>query len=289
MTLDLHFVYYRSFRFDGKFHVRCSGEDLGKVDRIRYELERVDEGRVTPLEGISVYAQAHSGKLEDHGCPATFVTRETLGRYQIRPRVVLQDVHAIAMGRPIGMAGVIDMAPLSLRVDEGDLDRSVLDKLPLASAGRRGRRALVEAQGRFASAMPCVDDPHAQLLEPFVPRAEGTPYPTLLIQFAAGGFDRFVADLQPQSGSELVRQWPQLRSMIDPQPLLAAQEQTDQRLAVLGRFYQLEQPAQMRNATYLSLLQTLAALAYVESCSSSVSRVRKEWSSSACRRFWRRC
>lgn len=46
MTLQLNFVYYRNFRFDGKLHVRCYGADLHKVNRIRYELERAEpEGR----------------------------------------------------------------------------------------------------------------------------------------------------------------------------------------------------------------------------------------------------
>lgn len=79
MTLDLNFIYYRNFRFDGKLHVRCTGTDLHKVNRIRYELERAGPDGPVSFRGVSAYSQAHTGKPSDHGCPATLSAEEEAG------------------------------------------------------------------------------------------------------------------------------------------------------------------------------------------------------------------
>lgn len=251
MQLDLNFVYYRNFRFDGKFHVRCHGEDLSKVSRIRYELERREGEGYVALMGRSAYSQAKSGKLEEHGCPVTFVTRETGGAYRIRPRVVLLDAVATAMGRPTGAAGVIDLPPLEMTIGEDELDRGILDKVPLEAPARRRKREL--------------DDPYGHQLPPFPLQEEGHRYPLLLIKFGPQGYARLNAELLAESGSWLARHWPKLGEVIELKPYLHAHEHADERLAVLEGYYCLEQPRSMNNDTYVALLQTLAALDYVES------------------------
>jgi hypothetical protein len=105
MLNDLHFVHYRNFRFDGKFHVRCSGPDLSKVKRIHYVLERTGPGLPVSLARASARSQADTGELIDHGCPVTLATEALAGSYSIRPRVVLMDGYARASGRPTGAAG----------------------------------------------------------------------------------------------------------------------------------------------------------------------------------------
>ncbi|QXH49268.1 S8 family serine peptidase [Pseudomonas fakonensis] len=257
MFPDLSFVYYRNFRFDGKFHVRCTGPDLHKVARIRYQLERQGPGDPVLLQGLSALGHASSGKLADHGCPVSFVTREVAGRYAIRPKVVLLDEYAIALGRPTGAAGVFDFEPLLLQVGEDELDRSVLDKVPLP-AGLRNRRAVPdEGQG--------LDDPYGRLLAPFPAVPVGERYPVLQIGFSEGGYQCLLDDLEPGSGSVLLRLWPSLGQVLELRPLLAANEHEDTGLGVLGRYCMLEQPAGMSNATFVELIKTLAALEYVQS------------------------
>ena len=250
MTLDLNFVYYRNFRFDGKLHVRCSGTDLHKVNRIRYELERAGPDGPVSFRGVSAYSQAHTGKPGDHGCPATLFAEEEAGVYTIRPRVVLQDEHARAMNRPVGAAGVIDMPPLVLDIAVEEINRSVLDKVPLPGAKRSKR----------AAGLTDVADPVLQALRAVAP---GASYPTMVIEFDSGGYEQFLDDLEPGSGSTLVRYWPNLKSVIAPRPVLDEHEADDDRLLLLRRYYYLDQPASMLDDTYLAVLKSLAALDYV--------------------------
>ncbi|MFK3776332.1 S8 family serine peptidase [Pseudomonas sp. NPDC089406] len=257
MTPDLSFIYYRNFRFDGKFHVRCTGPDLHKVARIRYQLERLGPGAPVLLQGLSALGHASSGKLADHGCPVSFVTREVAGRFAIRPKVVLLDEYAIALGRPTGAAGVFDLEPLLLQVGEDELDRSVLDKVPLPT-GLRNRRAVPDAgQG--------LDDPYGRLLAPFPAVPAGERYPVLQVGFSEGGYQSLLDDIEPGSDSVLLRLWPALGQVLKLRPLLAAHEREDSALAVLGRYCTLEQPAGMSNDTFVELIKTLAALEYVRS------------------------
>lgn len=250
MTLQLNFVYYRNFRFDGKLHVRCYGADLHKVNRIRYELERAEPEGAVSFKGVSAYSQARSGNLSDYGCPATLTAEEEAGRYTIRPRVVLLDEHAKALDRPVGAAGVIDMPPLVLDIKADECNRSVLDKVPLPAAGGRRKRA-VEEVSHVPPELPAL--------------AASTAYPTVVIEFAPGGHGRFIHDLEPGSGSVLVRHWPNLKAVISLLPALAESERDDPKLMALRPFYALEQPASMLNDTYLALLNTVAALEYVQS------------------------
>lgn len=253
MTLDLNFVYYRNFRFDGKLHVRCIGTDLHKVNRIRYELERAGPDGPVSFRGVSAYSQAHTGKPSDHGCPATLFAEEEAGVYIIRPRVVLRDEHARAMNRPVGAAGVIDMPPLVLDIAVEEINRSVLDKVPLPSAAKRRKRAAspAEVPDHVPSAFPVL--------------GPGTSYPTLVIEFDRGGYEHFLDDLEPSSGSTLVRYWPNLKSVIALRPVLDEHEVDDDKLLVLRQYYYLDQPAGMLDDTYLALLKSLAALDYVVS------------------------
>jgi hypothetical protein len=101
--------------------------------------------------------------------------------------------------------------------------------------------------------------------EPFVQVEAGKRYPPLVIGFAAQGFSKLLADLEPGSSSVLVRLWPNLKAVIDPQPFLSDAERLQPRLAVLGRYCRLEQPHSMLNDTFVALIKTLAALDYVES------------------------
>ncbi|MDI9776855.1 S8 family serine peptidase [Pseudomonas putida] len=257
LDLDLDFIYYRNFRFDGKFHIRCLGSDLRHVARVRYELERIEADGPVHLGGESVVSQARSGALADHGCPATLVTAATAGRYRISPRVVLLDAQALARGLPPGASGVIDLPPLNLLITEQDLTRNVLDAVPLASGQRRRRAA-------DAQAVATLDDPFVQLGEPGTPTAVGKALPPLLVKFAPGGFDRLQADLQPGSQSKLVRLWPKLGAVIHLRPCLSQQEQDDPRLSMLNRYYLIDQPPSMLNDTFLALSRSLAELEYVE-------------------------
>ncbi|MGJ7550959.1 S8 family serine peptidase [Pseudomonas alloputida] len=259
MNLDLDFVYYRNFRFDGRFHIRCIGNDLDKVARIRYELERIEPGGAVHLTGMSTHSQAFSGVLADHGCPATLITKVQVGTYRISPRVVLLDAHALARGLPPGARGVIDLEPLSLVITEQDLKRKLLDNVPLSSSLHRRRRALDE----MLPDRP-VNDLFVQLGEHAGTSGVGKSLPPLLVEFTPGGFDQLHADLDPRSHSKLVRLWPKLGSVIKLQPLLDPHEQDDPRVQVLAQYYLIKQPQSMLNDTFLALSRSLAALPYVK-------------------------
>ena len=266
MNLDLNFVYYRNFRFDGKLHVRCTGADLDKVARIRYELVRETTAGVRePIAGISARSQARTGQLVDHGCPATFITDGRPGTYQITPRVVLLDSVAMAMNRPVGTAGIIDLEPLVLQVTLEDTTRSILDQIPLGSSMERRRRAVESGDVSKISTGPGVIDPYGDAQPPFPELKPGQAYPPLVIKFGDGGYARFLAALEPASDSLLVRTWPGLLGILDPQPLLSPSEREDERLGILKDYCYLKQPASMLNDTYVELIKTLAALEYVES------------------------
>ncbi|WP_449432503.1 S8 family serine peptidase [Pseudomonas putida] len=249
MSVSLSFIFYRNFRFDGKIHVRCLGSDLAKVDRIRYELERDGSAGAVSLGGMSAVAQARSGKLLDHGCPASFFTEATAGTFTIRPKVVL-----------LGQGGTIDMPPLVLQIEAGELSRNLLGSIPLGSSLTRNRRST--AAGKASPGQ--VSDPHANAQGEFPYREQGERYPPLQIKLAKGGYQKLLRDLEPGSGALLDRRWPGLARIIDLQPLLEEQERHESKLAVLADYCSLKQPASMLNDTFVSLIQTLAALEYVE-------------------------
>ncbi|WP_085679279.1 MULTISPECIES: S8 family serine peptidase [unclassified Pseudomonas] len=251
MKLKLNFTYYRNFRFDGRLHIRCTGDDLKKVNHIRYEVERIDGDDPVSFNGVSVYSQAYTGALVNHGCQALLEVEARAGTYRIQPRVILLDAEAVARGRPAGAAGVIDLEPLLVQVQEQELTRNMLDKVPLASGSTRRRRSLPDVQLPAYEALA--------LSEP------GKACPPLIIRFVKGGYQRLLVDLEPESNSRLVQLWPRLKQVIDPQPLLAAGERNHPRLQVLADYGMLKQPASMLNDTFVNLARTLAALEYVES------------------------
>ncbi|MNO39668.1 Subtilase family protein [compost metagenome] len=261
MTLDLNFVYYRNFRFDGKFHVRCIGSDLHKVSRIRYELERVDAEGSVSFKGISVQSQARTGRLSDHGCPALLVAEAAAGTYSIRPRVVLLDAYAQATGRPVGAAGVIEMPALVLDIKHPELNRSILDTLPLPSANRRRKRSA----GNDAAQGKIVDDPYGEALPVFPEIGPDATYPTLVIKFNDGGLEQFRRDIEPDSNSALVRSWPALKSAIAFWPFLDEHERQNERLQVLSEYCYVQQLDGMPNDAFVTLLKTLAAQPSVQS------------------------
>lgn len=250
MKLKLNFTYYRNFRFDGKLHIRCTGDDLQKVNRIRYEIERIDGDEPVSFNGVSVHSQAYTGALVDHGCQALLEVEPRAGTYRIQPRVILLDAEAIALGRPAGAAGVIDLEPLLVQVQAQELTRNMLDNVPLASGSTRRRRSPPDIQ------LPAYEG--LALGEP------GKACPALLIRFVKGGYQRLLADLEPASNSRLVQLWPRLKQVIELQPLLAADERHHPRLQVLADWCMLKQPASMLNDTFVNLARTLAALEYVE-------------------------
>lgn len=263
MSLDVSFVYYRNFRFDGKFHVRCIGSGLGKVKSIRYELEKFGPDGPVQVDAKSVYSQAHSGAMRDHGCPATLQGAIATGTYTIRPRIRIKDDVSDV---PVDEHHSLLMEPLVIVINEGELGRSILDTVPLATGNSRRRRSVPEVQGNeLADETGEVEDPWGGSLKPFPFVAPGVSYPTLLLKFFEGGLERFLAELEPDSGSDLVRLWPTLKDVIDPRPLLGPQERYDDKLAVLGAYCYLDQPSSMLNDTYVALIQTLEALDYLES------------------------
>lgn len=263
MNLDVSFVYYRNFRFDGKFHVRCIGSGLSKVKSIRYELERAGPEGPVQIDAKSVYSQAHSGALSDHGCPATLHTETATGTYTIRPRIrVMDDVSDL----PVDSSHSLEMTPLVIVIGEGELSRGILDTVPVDAARGRGRRSVADEQGNeSAGETHVVVDPYGESLEPFPYPEPGKSYPPLVLKFNVGGFERFLSELEPDSDSTLVRLWPRLKEVIDPRPFLEQQERVDEKLIVLRDYCYLEQPASMLNDTYVALIKTLAALEYLES------------------------
>ncbi|MFG0634697.1 S8 family serine peptidase [Pseudomonas sp. xss_2] len=256
MSLDVRFVYYRNFRFDGQFHVRCTGADLDKIRSIRYVLEKTGpDGRPVQLDSKSVYSQAQSGQLVDHGCPATLRSEPAVGTFTIKPTISL---------RAAGQSPQV-WEPLAIVVNHGELSRGILDDVPLAGVNSRRRRSVgAESVIDSAGHIPLPNDPYGQSLEPFAEVAPGKAYPTLIIKFVEGGWAQFVAELEPGSGSQLVRLWPKLKEVISLQPFLAPLERDEEKVQALRNFYYLEQPASMLNDTYTALLKTLAALEYVE-------------------------
>ncbi|MDD2048421.1 S8 family serine peptidase [Pseudomonas putida] len=258
MNLDVSFVYYRNFRFDGKFHVRCIGSDLSKVKSIRYELEKAGPEGPVQIDAKSVHSQAHSGDLVDHGCPATLRAEPATGTYTIRTRIrVMDDVS----GLPVDSFRSLQMDPLIIVINEGELSRSILDTVPL-EAGLSRRRRFVNAS---AGERRGVVDPYRESLETLPDVEPGKSYPTLVLKFSDGGLERFFSELQPDSGSDLVRLWPKLNQVIDPRPLLDPQERQEDKLEAFRDYCYLEQPASMLNDTYVALIKTLAALEYLES------------------------
>ena len=262
MSLDVSFVYYRNFRFDGKFHVRCIGSGLSKVKSIRYELEKAGPDGAVHVDAQSVHSQAHSGALVDHGCPATLRAEAAAGTYTIRSQIrVMDDVSDL----PVDAFRSLEMEPLVIVINEGELSRTILDTVPLEAASRRLRRAVAEDQGHEpADEAHGVVDPYAATIEPFPEIDPGTSYPPLVLKFGKGGYERFLAELEPGSGSSLVRLWPELKQVIDPRPFLQAQERLDEKLQALKDYCCLEQPPSMLNDTYVALIKTLAALEYLD-------------------------
>ncbi|MGE8459840.1 MAG: S8 family serine peptidase [Pseudomonas capeferrum] len=245
MGFNLNFVYYRNFTFDGKFHVRCTGDDLHKVKSIQYLLEReVPEG-VVQLDGVNVLSQVHSGTVANHGCPATLSCEVLAGTYRITPLVTLIDSEVIKQDLDADADATLREGPLLIEVSEGELTRRILDTVPLSSSGTRRRRAAQEG-----ATLP--------------PLPEGQRYPALILVFSEGGHARFMADVQADASSSLAHDWPGLQKIIDLQPFLEPHEREDEHLQVLANHYWVEQPQGMPNATFSALVQSLNGLEYVE-------------------------
>ena len=245
MGFNLDFVYYRNFTFDGKFHVRCTGDDLHKVKSIQYLLEReVPEG-VVQLDGVNVLSQVHSGTVANHGCPATLSCEVLAGTYRITPLVTLIDSEVIKQDLDADADATLREGPLLIEVSEGELTRRILDTVPLSSSGTRRRRAAQEG-----ATLP--------------PLPEGQRYPALILVFSEGGHARFMADVQADASSSLAHDWPGLQKIIDLQPFLEPHEREDEHLQVLANHYWVEQPQGMPNATFSALVQSLNGLEYVE-------------------------
>ncbi|PSS51561.1 S8 family serine peptidase [Pseudomonas sp. BBP2017] len=263
MTLDVSFVYYRNFRFDGKFHVRCIGSDLGKVKSIRYELEKAGPDGSVQVDAQSVHSQAHSGALVHHGCPVMLRTEVATGTYTIRPRVRVMDN---VTDLPVDAHRSLLMEPLVIHINEGELSRGILDTVPLEAGNSRRRRLVVDKQGRESAAQThALVDPYGESQQQFPEVEPGKSYPMLVLKFINDGLERFLSELEPGSGSDLVRLWPKLKEVIDPRPFLSPQERHDDKLETFKDYCYLEQPASMLNDTYLALIKTLAALEYLES------------------------
>lgn len=257
MSLDVSFVYYRNFRFDGKFHVRCNGTGLSKVKRIRYELEKAGPQGPVKLDAVSVNSEQYSGKSTDHGCAATLRAELAPGTYTIRPQVMVMDT---VTDLPVDQSHSLAMPPLVIVINEGELNRSILDTIDLPSDHNRKRRSLAD------SIQPAsVEEADSQSQQALPQVEEGGTYPLLLIKFNEGGLQRFLADLEPGSGSALVRQWPDLKQTLEPRPLLELEERGEEKLQALRDYCYLQQPASMLNQTYAALLGALATLEYVDS------------------------
>lgn len=233
MSLDLQFVYYRNFTFDGKFHIRCIGDDLHKVESIHYLLERETSGVRVHLDGLSVSSQAHSGRVIDHGCPATLNAEAVAGTYVITPLVTLLESEILSLDLASDADAVLREGPLVIEVSEAQLSRRILDNVPLASASRRRRREVNES-----------------LVIP--PIAEDQRYPALILVFREGGHGHFMADRQG------------IAETIDVQPFLAADERDDERLQVLANHHWIEQPLAMSNEAFAALARQLATLDCIE-------------------------
>lgn len=263
MNLDIEFLYYRNFSFDGKFHLRCIGPDLHKIKRIRYVLRALGERGPKRLDSASASSQVDSGKLLDHGCPAILATQLSHGRFEISASITLTDEQIIKLDLPGDADATITWPAMVVEIHPDEADRRILDQVPLTGAPLRARRAV---------ALPDTEPGlvHDALLPAFsgLPNsAAGQTLPPLLVKFGKDGFACFVADLEPESRSSLARLWPNLKQVIELQPVLAGADRDDEALAVLRDYYLMMQPASMFNDTFVELLRTLAALDYVESLS----------------------
>lgn len=263
MSIDISFVYFRNFRFDGQFHVRCSGNDLCNVKHIHYLLERIETQGAVPVDGKTVQSQSQSGALEHHGCPVTLFSGQVPGTYQITPQVTLTDAEILRRNLPHYASGDLVLAPLVIVIGEDESARSILDKvsLPAAATGRRRR----DVAGVSPAGLPEIDDPYGEVHAQLPVMESGERFPPLLVKFIPGGFQQLLAELEPDSDSTLVRRWPKLKQVIDPQPLLNEQERQDSAMSTLQHFYVIEQPAGMRNDIFVELIRTLAPLDYVAS------------------------
>lgn len=248
MDIDLSFTHYRNFRFDGKLHVRCLGNDQGKVDRVHYVLRTITPQGPRRLADKTVQSHVHTGNLVDLGCPAVFTVTQLSGRFSITPRVTLTQ----AAG-----GGEHSFAALEFAIGEEEATRSVLDKVPLAGFATRRRRFAVAQQPADAGRQMPFDvllESHPEInLQPALP--------PLVVEFSPDGYAQLQRDLQPDSQSLLARHWPGLGRLIDPQPYHRESDLP----AALKRFYLIKRPASLLNDTYLALGGTLAALDYVES------------------------
>ncbi|HDS1734243.1 S8 family serine peptidase [Pseudomonas sp. BP8] len=248
MPIDVSFIYFRNFRFDGKFHIRCTGNDLHKVRSIRYELKRTGPDGLQQLDAVRAKSHARTGSLADYGCPATLSCDEQPGTYSIHPVIRLTDKEIIALDLPSDVDGLIRPPALTLEIGPEESNRSVLDKVPLYGATGRRKRAVQRASDE---AFPLV--------------GEGERYPPLVLKFTTDGYQRLREELEPGSNSLLVRRWPKLNQVLQLQPFLDPQERGNAALSALSDYYCLIQPDSMLNDTFIALLQTLSALDYIES------------------------
>ncbi|BBH46597.1 S8 family serine peptidase [Pseudomonas sp. KU43P] len=233
MSLDLQFVYYRNFTFDGKFHVRCIGDDLHKVKSIHYLLERKASDARVYLDGVTAPSQAHSGKPSDYGCPATLSTEAEAGSYVITPQVTLLDSEIMSLNLEDDADAVLREGPLVIDINEAELTRRILDNVPLPSSS--SRRTRTEPDSFDVPALPDTER-----------------YPALILVFQEGGHAQFMAEKQHVAPG------------IDLEPFLEAQERDDEHLQVLANHYWIEQPASMSNPAFAALAGRLAALGYME-------------------------
>lgn len=248
MVNDLSFVHYRNFRFDGFLFVRCTGIDLGKVKEIRYVLRRFDGDKPKRLDDRTARSKADSGELADYGCPVTFRIADLSGRFSVTPTVTWL---ASAGGESQAFAALLfDIQP-------GESSRSILDQVPLDSSAGRPKREVQSSRRKI----PATFELHQGPLEGFPDINGRPPLGPLLVKFAAGGAERFAADLRSPAASAVLRSWPRLGSVITWQPYF------DQPVAgneALAAYYRIEQPSSMLNDTFIALGTSLAALDYVE-------------------------
>nr|WP_314873528.1 S8 family serine peptidase [uncultured Pseudomonas sp.] len=263
MNLDIEILYYRNFSFDGKFHLRCIGPDLDKIKRIHYVLRVIGAHGPKRLDAATARSQVDSGLLVDHGCPSMLGTALRHGRFEISARITLTDEQVIELELPGDADATVVWPTMVIDIQPDEADRRILDRVPLTQASPRGKRAAAPADTEARA----VEDPLSIELIGLPDGATDKALPPLLIKFGNNGFACFVADLEPDSGSSLARLWPNLKQVIQLQPVLAAADRDSDALAVLRDYYLLEQPASMLNDTFVALLRTLAAQDYVESLS----------------------
>ncbi|MFJ4434337.1 S8 family serine peptidase [Pseudomonas sp. NPDC089395] len=233
MGFALQFVYYRNFMFDGKFHVRCIGDDLPKVKSIHYLLERRTDEGVVHLDGATVPSQADSGRVSNHGCPATLSCEVQAGTYVITPLVSLLDSAIMSLDLEHDADAVLREGPLVIEVSEAELTRRILDRVPLPAASARRRREVQDSQAL-----------------PELPETER--YPALIVAFREGGHAQFMTGQYSDAEA------------IDLEPFLEPHERDDERFQALANYYWIEQPTTMTNAAFLALSERLAVLDCIE-------------------------